>query len=119
MRFIEGFSKITSLMNLTKKSVNFEWSPACEKSFQELKNRLVLAPILTLSSSDGDFVIYSDISLKWLGCVDARRKSDCLRLETSQAYELKYPTHNLELAAIIFALNFCNTISMEFRVDLH
>ena len=48
--FIEGFSKIAlPLTSLTHKGVKFEWSDDCERSFQELKNRLVTTPILTIS----------------------------------------------------------------------
>jgi hypothetical protein len=37
-RFIEGFSKISKLMTeLLEKDEKFEWTPACEISFQELK----------------------------------------------------------------------------------
>ncbi|RVW37560.1 hypothetical protein CK203_073903 [Vitis vinifera] len=36
------------LIRLTQKGVKFEWSNDCERSFQELKNRLVTAPILTI-----------------------------------------------------------------------
>lgn len=50
-RFIEGFSKISGpLTKLTQKYAKFEWSDECEKSFQELKNYLVSAPVLTLPS---------------------------------------------------------------------
>ncbi|RVW62435.1 hypothetical protein CK203_064199 [Vitis vinifera] len=38
-------------------------------SFQELKNRLVTAPILTIPSGLGGFVVYSDASYQGLGCV--------------------------------------------------
>ncbi|RVW80717.1 Retrovirus-related Pol polyprotein from transposon 17.6 [Vitis vinifera] len=62
-RFIEGFSKIAlPLTKLTQKGVKFEWSDDCECSFQELKNRLVSAPILTIPSGSGGFVVYSDAS---------------------------------------------------------
>jgi hypothetical protein len=45
-RFIEGFSKISKPMTeLLKKDRKFEWTPACEASFQELKKRLTTAPI--------------------------------------------------------------------------
>ena len=34
-RFVEGFSSISSpLTKLTQKTVKFQWSKACEKSFQ-------------------------------------------------------------------------------------
>jgi hypothetical protein len=37
-RFIEGFLKISKPMTkLLKKDKQFEWTPACEASFQELK----------------------------------------------------------------------------------
>ena len=45
------------------------WTEECEKSFQELKQRLVTTPILTIPSNLGGFVIYSDASKKGLGCV--------------------------------------------------
>ncbi|XP_073294438.1 uncharacterized protein [Primulina huaijiensis] len=43
-RFIEGFSKIARpLTQLIQKGVRFQWSEACERSFQELKHRLTTA----------------------------------------------------------------------------
>ena len=59
------------LTQLTRKNVKFEWKEECEKSFQELKRRLVTAPVLTIPSGVGGFVIYSDASHKGL-CVDAK-----------------------------------------------
>ena len=48
-RFVKGFSSIAApLTTLTKKKDKFEWTEACEKSFQELKDRLTSAPVLTL-----------------------------------------------------------------------
>ncbi|RVW12566.1 Retrovirus-related Pol polyprotein from transposon 412 [Vitis vinifera] len=69
-RFIKGFSKIAlPLTSLTQKGVKFEWSDDCECSFQELKNRLVTAPILTIPSGSRGFVVYSDAFHQGLGCV--------------------------------------------------
>ena len=69
-RFIEGFSSISSrLTKLTQKTVKFQWSEACEKSFQELKKRLITAPILTLPEGTQGFVVYCDASRVGLGCV--------------------------------------------------
>ncbi|KAH0683287.1 hypothetical protein KY285_020793 [Solanum tuberosum] len=49
IRFVEGFSSISSpLTKLTHKTVKFQWSETCEKSFLELKKRLTTAPVLTL-----------------------------------------------------------------------
>nr|GFD49342.1 putative reverse transcriptase domain-containing protein [Tanacetum cinerariifolium] len=40
------------------------WNEEREKSFEELKQRLVSAPVLTLLSGSGGFQIYSDASKK-------------------------------------------------------
>ncbi|KAD5508277.1 hypothetical protein E3N88_15980 [Mikania micrantha] len=69
-RFVEGFSVIAlPLTQLLRKGVKFSWNDDREKSFEELKKRLVSAPILTLPSGSGGFQIYSDASKKGLGCV--------------------------------------------------
>jgi hypothetical protein len=69
-RFIEIFSKIAKPMTeLLKNNTKFEWSEACEKSFQELKKRLTMAPVLTLPDIKKDFVVYCDASKQGLGCV--------------------------------------------------
>ncbi|XP_043725645.1 uncharacterized protein LOC122672217 [Telopea speciosissima] len=69
-RFIEGFSKIAMpFTRLTRKGVKFDWLEECEKSFQELKHRLVIAPVLTIPVGIGGMVIYSDASHRGLGCV--------------------------------------------------
>ncbi|XP_070046574.1 uncharacterized protein [Nicotiana tomentosiformis] len=48
-RFVEGFSSLVSpLTNLMHNATKFQWSDACEKSFQELKLRLTTTPVLTL-----------------------------------------------------------------------
>ena len=60
---MERFSKIaTPLTQLTRKNAKFQWDDDCEKSFQELKTRLTSAPVLTLSSGNEGFVVYSDAS---------------------------------------------------------
>ncbi|OAY81215.1 Transposon Ty3-G Gag-Pol polyprotein [Ananas comosus] len=69
-RFVEGFAKMsTPLTRLTHKGAKFLWNEACERSFQELKERLTTAPILALPVTGVDYVIYSDASLNGLGCV--------------------------------------------------
>nr|GFC68319.1 putative reverse transcriptase domain-containing protein [Tanacetum cinerariifolium] len=69
-RFVEGFSRLALPMTkLMRKGENFIWNEEREKSFEELKQRLVSAPVLTLPSGSGGFQIYSDASKKGLGCV--------------------------------------------------
>ena len=69
-RFVDGFLKIAApITALTCKNVKFEWTNAGEQSFQELKIRLVTAPILTISEGEDGFVIYCDASGQGLGAV--------------------------------------------------
>uniref|UniRef100_A0A2N9III7 Reverse transcriptase n=1 Tax=Fagus sylvatica TaxID=28930 RepID=A0A2N9III7_FAGSY len=105
-RFIEGFSKISLPMTrLTRKGTTFEWTTECEDSFQELKRRLTTAPVLTLPISSEEFAIYSDASRSGLGCVLMQNgKVIAYASRQLKPYEQNYPTHDLELAAIIFAL---------------
>ncbi|KAL4017094.1 hypothetical protein IC575_024768 [Cucumis melo] len=105
-RFVEDFSRIASpLTQLTRKGTPFVWSPACERSFQELKQKLVTAPVLTVPDGSGNFVIYSDASKKGLGCVLMQQgKVVAYASRQLKIHEQNYPTHDLELAAVVFAL---------------
>ena len=105
-RFVQNFAKIAiPLTSLTRKIEKFEWTDKCEESFQELKKRLVTAPVLALPDEKGDFVIYSDASHKGLGCVLMQHgKVIAYASRQLKEYEIRYPTHDLELAAIVFAL---------------
>ena len=85
--------------------MKFVWGNDCEQSFQELKRRLTSAPILTIPSGDEGFMVYTDASRKGLGCVLMQEgKVIAYASRQLKSYELNYPTHDLELAAIVFAL---------------
>ncbi|TYK29012.1 reverse transcriptase [Cucumis melo var. makuwa] len=105
-RFVEDFSRIASpLTQLTRKGTPFVWSPACESSFQELKQKLVTAPVLTVPDGSVSFVIYSDASKKGMGCVLMQQgKVVAYASRQLKSHEQNYPTHDLELAAVVFAL---------------
>ena len=104
--FVEDFSKLLGLLTaLTRKNAHFLWTDECEQSFQELKRRLVTALVLTLPSKFCRFVIYSDASRKGLGCVLMQNgKVAAYASRQLKSYELNYPTHDLKLAAVVFAL---------------
>ncbi|KAL0556624.1 hypothetical protein IC582_005138 [Cucumis melo] len=105
-RFVENFSRIaTPLTQLTRKGAPFVWSKACEDSFQNLKQKLVTAPVLTVPDGSGSFVVYSDASKKGLGCVLMQQgKVVAYASRQLKSHEQNYPTHDLELAAVVFAL---------------
>ncbi|PKU72174.1 putative mitochondrial protein [Dendrobium catenatum] len=105
-KFVKGFSHIaTPLTRLTQKSVAFVWTPECEASFQRLKDCLTSAPVLALPSGTEGFQVFSDASLKGLGCV-LHQHGRVITYASRQLkpHEKNYPTHDLELAAVVFAL---------------
>ncbi|WMV20230.1 hypothetical protein MTR67_013615 [Solanum verrucosum] len=119
-RFVEGFSSIaSSLTKLTQKKVKFQWSDDCEKSFAELKTRLTTAPVLTLPEGSDGYVIYCDVSRVGLGCVLMQRgKVIAYASRQLKVHEKNYPTHDLELAAVVFALKIWRHYLYGVHVDV-
>ncbi|GKA11548.1 putative nucleotidyltransferase, ribonuclease H [Tanacetum coccineum] len=102
---ITKWPRPTTVMKLMRKGEKFVWTDERQESFEELKRRLVSAPILTLPSGSGGFQIYSDASKKGLGCVLMQHgKVIAYASRQLKPYEVNYPTHDLELAAVVFAL---------------
>ena len=63
------------------------------------------APILTIPSGSRGFVVYSDASHQGLGCVLMQHgKVIAYTSRQLKPCERSYPTHDLELAAVVFAL---------------
>jgi hypothetical protein len=120
-RFVEGFSKLSGpLTALTKKNAHFTWSEECEESFQELKQRLVFTLVLTLSRESEKFVVYSDPSLHGLGCV-LMQQGKVIDYASRQLkdHEKNYPTHDLELAAIVYALKIWRHYLFQETVEIY
>ena len=105
-RFIPDFSKVAQPMTkLLQKDARFDWSPACEEAFQALKKFLTTAPILAQPDIDRPFDVYCDASKTELGCVLMRdRRVIAYTSRQLKKHEVNYPTHDLELAAVVHAL---------------
>ncbi|XP_027927574.1 uncharacterized protein LOC114184463 [Vigna unguiculata] len=90
---------------LTRKDQPFTWTNKCEDSFQELKRRLTSAPILVIPDVGKPFEVYCDASHLGLGCVLMQEKKAVVYASRQlKVHECNYLTHDLELAAIVFAL---------------
>ncbi|KAH0683010.1 hypothetical protein KY289_020762 [Solanum tuberosum] len=75
------------------------------RSFQELKKKLTTAPVLTLPEGTQGFLVYCDASRVALGCVLMQNgKVIAYASKQLKVHEKNYPTHDLELAAVVFAL---------------
>ncbi|XP_073045319.1 uncharacterized protein [Primulina eburnea] len=105
-RFIKDFAKIAvPLTQLTRKDNPFLWNDECEKSFCKLKEMLTSAPVLALPEGTEGFVVYTDASKEGFGCVLMQNdKVIAYASRKLKNHELNYPTHDLELGAIVFAL---------------
>ena len=104
-RFIEDFSRLTAPMTrLTWKKVKFDWDDRCEEASQELKRRLTIAPILIVPNRGQGYTVYYDASSAGLGCV-LMQSGRVVAYSSRQLknHEQNYPTHDLELAAVVFA----------------
>jgi hypothetical protein len=120
-RFIEGFSKISKpMMELLEKDKQFKWTPVYESSFQELKKHLTTALVLVMPNMEKPFSIYCDVSGEGLGCVlmqDGRVVAYASR--QLRKHEVNYPTHDLELAAVVHALKIWRHYLMGKRCELY
>ena len=105
-KFIKDFSKIIApLTRLTRKRKKFMWNEACEQSFQKLKECLTSAPVLALPEEARLFTVYYDASRIGLGYVLIQNgRVITYASRQLRKHEENYPTHDLELAIVIFAL---------------
>ena len=93
------------MTRLTQKGVKYDWNEACERSFQELKRRLTTAPILIIPERDIGYTVYCDASKDELGCVLMQKgKMVAYDYKQLKPHERNYPTQDLELATMVFAL---------------
>ena len=105
-RFIDDFSRIVAPMTrLTRKEVKIYWDDRYEEAFQELKMRLTSAPILIVPNRTQGYKVYCDASRAGLGCV-LMQSGRVVAYGSCQLknHEQNYPTHDIELAAVVFAL---------------
>jgi hypothetical protein len=105
-RFIEGFSKIAKPMtSLLEKGREYKWDEKYQYSFDQLKKRLMSPPVLVMPDLQKGFAIYYDACGQDLGCV-LMQEGHVIAYASRQLrkHELNYPTHDLELAAVVHAL---------------
>jgi hypothetical protein len=108
------------MIKLLEKDKKFEWTPTCEASFQELKKRLMIATILVMLDMEKSFSIYCDASGQGLGCVlmqDGHVVAYASR--HLRKHEAHYPTHDLELAAVVHTLKIWRHYFMGKRCELY
>jgi hypothetical protein len=120
-RFIEGFSKIAKPMtSLLEKVREFKWDEKCQDSFDQLKKRLMSPPVLVMPDLQKGFDIYCDACGQGLGCV-LMQEGHVIAYASRQLrrHELNYPTHDLELAAVMHALKIWRHYIMGIKCQVY
>jgi hypothetical protein len=105
-RSIPNFSKILKqITELLKKGTKYVWSKDCDEAFQTLKKLLTTSLVLAQIDIAKPFDVYYDASATGLGCV-LMQEGRVISYSSRQLrrHEENYPTHDLELAAIVMAL---------------
>jgi hypothetical protein len=105
-RFIIDFSKIAKPMTrLLQKDMRFVWTPECDAAFHKLRTLLTLAPVLAQPDIEKSFDVYYDASGTGLGGVLMQEgRVIAYTSHQLQKHEVNYPTHDLELAAVVHVL---------------
>jgi hypothetical protein len=105
-RFIPNFFKIVKLMTkLLEKNAKFKWSQQCEEAFLTLKKLLTNVPVLAQPDIEKLFDVYYDASCTSIGGV-LMQEVRVIAYASRQLRRHKehYPTHDLELLAVVQAL---------------
>jgi hypothetical protein len=105
-RFILNFSKIAKpITGLLKKDEKYVWNTEHDKAFQTLKKLLTTSPVLAQLDITKSFNVCCDASGTGLGYV-LMQDGHVIVYSSWQLrhHEEHYPTHDLELAAVVLAL---------------
>ena len=107
-RFIKGFSTIAQPLNqLLHKDKAYEWDNKCQQAFDELKQRLITAPILIYPNYKQEFILATDASYHGFGATLSQISDDnkehpiAYASKSLRKEELNYGATELECAAIV------------------
>ena len=99
--------------------VKFQRSDDYEKNFTKLNIRLTTFPVLTLPEGSDGYVIDCDASRVGLGYVLMQSfKVIDYASRKLKVHEMNYPTHDLEIAAVVFALKIWRHYLYRVHVDV-
>jgi hypothetical protein len=96
---------VKPITGLLKKGNKYLWSEACDEAFKHLKRLLTISLVLAQPDTTKPFDVYCDASGPGRGGV-LMQKGRVISYSSRQLrrHEELYPTHDLELAAVVMAL---------------
>ena len=109
-RFVQGFARIAAPLHyLTRKEVQWLWTPKCDCAFQQLKNLLTTAPVLAYPKFDQGYTLETDASIHGLGAVLSQRQSD------TQLHPVAYASRALSQAERNYAITELETLAVVWQ----
>ena len=107
-RFVSNFASIAKpLHKLTEKTAKFEWSADCQAAFEEVRQRLVTAPILAFPDLSKPFILDTDASDTGTGAVlsqvddEGRERVIAYASKVLSRAERRYCVTRKELLAVV------------------
>ena len=124
-RFIKDFSKIARpLCRLLEKDTRFNFDDSCRVAFEEIKIKLVQAPIMAAPDWDQGFEIMCDASDFVMGAALGQRKEKIFRIiyyasRTFNEAQENYSTTEKEMLAIVYACEKFRQYILGSHVVIH
>ena len=124
-RFIRYFSKITRpLCRLLEKDAKFNFDESCQYAFEEIKSRLVEAPIMSKPDWNCEFEIMCDASDNAMGAVLGQKAEKVFRAiyyasKTFNEAQENYSTTKKEMLAMVFACEKFRPYILGSHVIIH
>ena len=124
-RFIRDFSKIARpLCRLLEKDTKFKFDESCQNSFEEIKSRLVEAPIMAKIDWNREFEIMCDASDFAMGAVLGQKAEKVFKeiyyaSKTFNEAQENYSTIEKEILAIVFACENFRPYILGSHVIIH
>lgn len=107
-RFVKDFSSIASpLRLLLKQNTKFVWTQKCQEAFEELKQKLITAPILSLPDFSRPFYLTTDASNFAISFILSQKDSEgrerviCYAGRGLRGAEIRYTVTEKECLAIV------------------
>ena len=111
-RFVKDYANIARpLHRLTEKNAIFKWTEECQQSFDNLRERLISAPILAFPDCSKPFILDTDASNTGIGAVLSQKQEDGTERVIAYASrvlskaERRYCVTRRELLAVVFFID--------------
>ena len=107
-KFVRNFAGTAQPLHaLTKKNARWVWSLECQAAFEESKEKLTSAPVMTLPQDEGTYILDTDASKYHIGAVlsivtDGTERVVCYGSRLYSKAEMNYCITRRELLAIVY-----------------